>query len=182
MPQVAAIRYARALAEAVLGPKSKLDGKAALDELSRVDEMMRESPDLRNIFLSPAVQAKKKRAVVARFAEILPLDRLIRNFLYVLIDHHRIGMLAEVREAFATTLDERMGILRAQVSSAAPLDTQQQSALQTELSHLTGKQVLCDFQTDEELLGGVMARIGSTIYDGSVRAQLDRMRQRLVER
>jgi F-type H+-transporting ATPase subunit delta len=182
MAQAAATRYARALADAALDPKNRADARQVLNELGAFHRITQESADLKNILLSPAVQASKKRAVVARFADTLPLSRLVRNFLYVIIDHHRVGMLGEIHEAYESVLDERLGVVRADVKSAAPLDPQQQQVIARELSQVAGKQVRCTFDTDANLVGGVVARIGSTIYDGSVRAQLDSMRERLVAR
>lgn len=182
MPQAVSIRYARALADAVMAPESGLDPKAALAELQGFASMVAESTELRNVLLSPAVSNTKKRAVVARFAESLPLARLIRNFLYIVIDRRRADLLNDIAEAFEAALDERLGVVRADVKSAAPLNDRQQLELQQELSRVSGKQVRCDFSTDPELIGGVVARIGSTVYDGSVRTQLEGLRERLVAR
>ncbi len=182
MPQALSIRYARALADAVLAPGSGSDSKQTLAELRVFNDLVRESPELRHVLSSPAVSNKKKRAVVGRFADSLPLSRLVRNFLYVIIDRRRTGTLPDVAEAFEIVLDERLGIVRADVKSAAPLNDRQQSDLQQELSRLSGKQVRCNFSIDPELIGGVVARIGSTVYDGSVRSQLETLRERLVAR
>lgn len=182
MPQAIASRYAKALADSALDPKNGVEARQVLSELSTVSGMISESEDLRNILLSPAVQASRKRGVIGRFAGTLPLSRLVRNFMYVLIDHHRIGMIGEIREAYEAALDERLGIVRADVKSAAPLEAAQQTAIQAELSKVTGKQVRCSFETDPALVGGIVARIGSTVYDGSVRARLDSLRERLVTR
>src|SRR3982751_4005971 len=134
MPQAAANRYAHALADAALDPKNGADATRILKELDLFRQMTETSADLHNILLSPAVQASKKRAVVERFAGTLPLSRLTRNFLYVLIDHHRIPMLGEIHEALESELDERLGVIRADVKSAAPLDPRQQQAIAAELS------------------------------------------------
>lgn len=182
MPQAVASRYANALVDAVLSASPAVDPHQAAAELKFFEEMVNGASELRNILLSPAVSSARKRAVVARFAETMPLSRLVRNFVYVLIDHRRIRILDEVRAAFEFIVDERLGLVRADVKSAAPLADPQKNALQAELSRLTGKQVKCDYSVDPDLLGGVTARIGSTIYDGSVRAQLNSLRQRLVAR
>jgi F-type H+-transporting ATPase subunit delta len=182
MPQAVSIRYARALVDAVMAPKSELDPKQALAELRTFSAMVRDSAELRNVLLSPAVSNAKKRNVIGRFAASLPLARLIRNFLFVIVDRRRTDLLNDMADAFETALDERLGILRADVKSAAPLNDRQQSDLQQELSRVSGKQVRCDFSIDPELIGGVVARIGSTVYDGSVRSQLETMRERLVAR
>jgi F-type H+-transporting ATPase subunit delta len=182
MPQAVASRYANALVDAVQSASPPADPRQAASELKSFEEIVNGASELRNILLSPAVSSARKRAVVARFAETLPLSRLTRNFIYVLIDHRRIPMLGEIREAFELIVDERLGLVRAEVKSAAQLADPQRNALQAELSRLTGKQVKCNYSVDPELLGGVTARIGSTIYDGSVRAQLNSLRQRLVAR
>lgn len=180
MPQAVAARYASALADTVLDPKAKISPQQGVAELQSVESMVRENAELRNVLLSPAVSAARKRAVVARFAEALPLAPLIRNFLYVLIDRRRAGILSEVIAAFQAELDRRLGVARAQVQSAAPLSEPQRRDLERELSRLTGKQVQVDYSVDPALLGGVTARIGSTIYDGSVRTQLEGLRDSLV--
>jgi F-type H+-transporting ATPase subunit delta len=182
MPTAVSIRYARALAHAVTSPTSELDPKQALNELRTFSTMVRESKELRNVLLSPAVSNTKKRNVIGRFADSLPLSRLVRNFLYVIVDRRRTNLLDDMTDAFETALDERLGIIRADVKSAAPLSGRQQSDLQQELSRVSGKQVRCDFSIDLALIGGVVARIGSTVYDGSVRSQLETMRERLVAR
>ncbi|HYI96761.1 MAG TPA: ATP synthase F1 subunit delta [Bryobacteraceae bacterium] len=182
MPEAVSIRYARALADAVLSPTSEVKPAQALEQLRGFSNIVDGSAELKNVLLSPAVSNTKKRAVVARFAESLPLSRLVRNFLYVTIDRRRSDRLADMAEAFEAALDERLGIIRADVESASPLNDRQQSDLQQELSRLSGKQVRCDFSIDPELIGGVVARIGSTVYDGSVRSQLESLRERLVAR
>jgi F-type H+-transporting ATPase subunit delta len=182
MPQALSFRYARALADAVMDPKTGLDPKQALNELRAFTAIVRESNELRNVLLSPAVSNSKKRNVVARFADSLPLSRVVRNFLFVLVDRRRTDLLNDMADAFETALDERLGIVRADVKSASPLNERQQSDLQQELSRVSGKKVRCDFSIDPALIGGVVARIGSTVYDGSVRSQLETMRERLVAR
>ena len=121
-------------------------------------------------------------AVIGRFAGELGLSKLARNFLFVLVDRRRINLLHDIRAAFEAEIDERSGVVRAQVTSAAPLAGAERTQVQNKLSQMTGKQVRADFSVDEHLIGGVVAKIGSTIYDGSVRGQLDELRARLVSR
>jgi F-type H+-transporting ATPase subunit delta len=180
MPQAVASRYARALADAVLDVKSGLDAAQAKQQLRAFAEMVSGSAELREVLLSPAVSHSRKRALVSRFGSELGLSKLVRNLIFVLIDRRRIGMIDELLEAFETEVDARTGILRAKVTSAAPLDEAQRGAMQAALARLTGKQVRADFSTDESLIGGAVARIGSTVYDGSVRGQLQELRARLV--
>src|SRR5208337_810031 len=104
----------------------------------------------------------------------------IRNFTYVLIDHRRIAIIGEIREAFELHVDERLGFARAEVTSAAPLDHRVSANLEAELSRLTGKRMRLRFDVDPALLGGVVARIGSTVYDGSVRGGLRQLGRTLA--
>lgn len=180
MARAVASRYARALADLVFDPSKGLDPQTAASQLELFDEVLQSSPDLRIALLSPAVAPARKRAVVARLTERLGIARLVRNFLFVLIDHRRTPMLREIREAFQATVDERLGIRRAEVTSARELDESEQTLVAVQLGKLTGKRVRCRFALDEGLIGGVTARIGSTIYDGSVRGQLEALRRRLV--
>ena len=129
---------------------------------------------------SPAVASSKKRAVIARFAADLGLAPKVRNFIFVVIDHRRIAELSDIREAFEAAVDEQTGFVRADVASAQPLSDAQRGVLESQLSRLTGRRVRMQFATDESLIGGAVARIGSTVYDGSVRGQLATLRRRLT--
>jgi F-type H+-transporting ATPase subunit delta len=180
MRDAVANRFAQALADAVLAPGSGLEGRQAAGELRAFEELVRSSPELRHVMLSPAVTNSRKRALVSRFAATLAPSRLVRNFLYVIVDRRRADLLGEIATAFETVLDERLGYVRAEVASAAPLSPAQQADLQRALSDVAGKNVRCAFSVDPELIGGVVARIGSKVYDGSVRTQLQSLGQRLV--
>jgi F-type H+-transporting ATPase subunit delta len=175
-------RYAKALADAVLAPGSRTDPDKVLGELRAFKEIVDSSPELRNVLLSPAVPTARKRAVISRFASSLSLSTLVRNFLFVVIDRRRGDLLGEMAEAFEAALDERTGVVRTEVHSAVPLDQGQQAALGQQLSKLANRQVRCEFFVDPSLIGGVVARMGSTVYDGSVRTQLETLRERLTAR
>jgi F-type H+-transporting ATPase subunit delta len=180
MAHALASRYAEALADAVLAPGSPVDARQTAAELRSIEKLIQGSPELRNVLLSPAVPTARKRAVIARVTEAGGSSRMVRNFLYVLIDRRRTDLLAEAIEAFEAAIDERLGLVHARVTSAAPLTELQRADLQQALSQVAGKQVRCDFAVDPNLIGGVVARIGSTVYDGSVRTQLDSLGQLLV--
>jgi F-type H+-transporting ATPase subunit delta len=179
MISVAAGRYADALVEVVFAPHSGLDPREVREQLRTVEGLMAASADLRHVMLSPAVTASKKRRVIERLSAGLGLAPKVRNFLYVVIDHRRMDQLAGIREAYEAAIDERMGVVRADVVSARSLDDAQRASLEAELSKITRKRVRMEFSVDESLIGGVLARIGSTVYDGSVRGQLNAMRRRL---
>ena len=179
MATAVANRYARALVDAILAAGSPLPADEAVQQLRAVDQMIGESAELRTALLTPAIPNSKKRAVMARLlAQSAPM---IRNFVFVLIDHRRVGMIEEIREAFEQHLDERRGFVRAEVTSAEPLDAQRNSQVETALSQLTGKRMRLRFAVNPELLGGATARIGSTVFDGSLRGQLRQLKKNLTE-
>ena len=180
MASAVANRYGRALVDVVLAPGSPLKGEDAVAQLRAVEQMIAGSWELKNALLTPAIQTSKKRAVMARLLDQIQVSGFVKNFVFVVIDHKRIGMISEIREAFELLLDERLGFVRAEVSSAAALDEQRRSKLEAELSQLTGKRMRLRFAVEPELLGGVLARIGSTVYDGSVRGHLQQMRKQLT--
>ncbi len=180
MPSALAFRYARALADVVTKPESGIDAQAVAAELAGFERLIEESADLRTALESPAVPPPKKRAVVARLAKELPVSDVVRRFLFVLVDHRRAALLHDVVEAFEAVMDERLGIARADVASARPLSEGQQQQVIAGLAKLTGKQARARFRIESGLIGGVMARVGSTVYDGSIRGQLDALRQRLA--
>ncbi|HEY1342705.1 MAG TPA: ATP synthase F1 subunit delta [Bryobacteraceae bacterium] len=172
-------RYADALADVVTGNRSPVRPETAVEELRAFEAALKSSAELHTALESPAVAAGRKKAVVGRIVDILKLSKISRNFLFVLVDHRRIGALAEIIESFEETVDERLGLARAQVTSAGNLTEAQAGALREELERLTGKRVRMQFAVDQELIGGAITRIESTVYDGSVRGQLQSLRQRL---
>jgi F-type H+-transporting ATPase subunit delta len=180
MVSVAATRYARALAEVVLAQGSGLQAISVADQLKRMEDLLAVSPDLRHVLNSPAVANAKKRAVIGKLAGSLGLDNKVRNFLYVVIDHHRMHQISEIREAFEAVMDRELGLVRAEVTSAQPLDEAQQTTVRSRLEKLTGKVIRATYGVDGSLIGGVLARVGSTVYDGSVRGQLDGLRRKLI--
>ena len=182
MPEAVSYRYARALADAVLDPRNGLTAEKAKSELQAFDELVQSSHELQNALLSPAVAPPRKRTVIGRFAGELALSKLVRNFLYVLVDRRRVNLLHDIRAAFEAEIDARSGVVRAEVTSAAPLADAERAQVQAKLSAITGKQVRADFSVNQDLIGGVVAKIGTTIYDGSVRGQLAELRAKLVAR
>ncbi|HSW50705.1 MAG TPA: ATP synthase F1 subunit delta [Bryobacteraceae bacterium] len=175
-----ASRYSRALADLALNPARGLDASAVVEELSALEQVVAGSAELRNVLLSPAVAPARKRAVVARLAGQLGVSRLVLNFVYVIIDHRRTAMLTEIRQAFQALIDERTGSVEAGVTAARQLAAGERENVEASLGRLTGKKVRCKFSVDESLIGGLVARIGSTIYDGSVKGQLEALRRRLT--
>jgi F-type H+-transporting ATPase subunit delta len=173
-------RYANALVDVVLSPGSDISPAQTAVQLREFGAALRSSPDLRVLMASPAVATARKRIVIRRIADTLGFGRVARNFLLVLLDHRRAAALPEIIDAFEVILDERLGFVRADVRSAAELSAQQQQDLAARLAALAGKKVRLRPVVDPDLIGGVTARIGSTVYDGSVRGRLAGMRQRLA--
>jgi F-type H+-transporting ATPase subunit delta len=182
MTSAAAARYARALADVVMDPASNQKPGEALEELKAVDGLISDSAVLKAALITPAIPGSRKRAALGKLMEELAISKVIRNFLFVIIDHKRIPLLPQIREGFELALDERLGFERADVTSAAALNPVQSSELEVELARLAGKSVRVRYAVDESLLGGVVARIGSTVYDGSLRGQLQHMRRELITR
>jgi F-type H+-transporting ATPase subunit delta len=174
-----AARYANALADVVTAPGSPARSQDVISELRAFESALQSSPELQNALVTPAVPVGRKRAVVGRIADLLKLSRISRNFFFVLIDHRRIAALSQIIESFEAVLDQRLGFARAQVASARDLTDGQRAALSARLEQLTGKRIRMQFAVDQSLIGGVVARIGSTVYDGSVRGQLESLQRRL---
>ncbi|MBZ5585904.1 MAG: ATP synthase F1 subunit delta [Acidobacteriia bacterium] len=172
-------RYADALADVVTKGGSPLPPQDAAAQLHAFESALRESAELREILTTPAAPPSRKKAVVERIAGALQLSAIVRNFLFVLVDHRRTEALPGIIHAFELSIDERLGFARAEVTAARELSEKQRGALGAELERLTGKRIRMRFAVDESLIGGVVARIGSTVYDGSVRGQLESLERRL---
>ena len=169
-------RYAAALADVAVERKNSETIKR---NLAAFAEAFSSVADLRNALESPALNAEVKRKVIAEVAGKMGLDVAVRNFIYLVVDHRRTEILPEMEEAFLSELNERLGIVEAEVTSAHELNDDEKRQLRTVLEQRTGKKVEARFQIDGALLGGAIVRLGSTIYDGSVRDQLKRLREQL---
>lgn len=177
MLSAVASRYARALVDVVTEPGAGIDAETAKQQLRQVASLIATSSDLKGALLTPAVSPARKRAVIAKLIDVHPK---IRNFIYVVIDHRRVHEIPSIVEAFELLMDEHLGFVRADVSSATALTGAQQASLQAQLTRMAGREAKVKFKTDPALVGGVIARVGSTVYDGSVRGQLERLRTTLL--
>ena len=173
-------RYARALADVTTKPGAPVSPEKVTSELGDFLAALDASADLRHALASPAIPNKSKKTLVRHLSERLGLSVITRNFLLVVVDHRRTGMLREMLEAFQTQLDERLGIARAEVAAAQPVEDEQRAAIAERLGRLIGKQVRLNITVDPGLLGGAVARVGSTIFDGSVRGQLRALERKLA--
>jgi F-type H+-transporting ATPase subunit delta len=175
-----ASRYARALADVIA--KDKLDADAAVAQLRSLSDAFQASTALREVWESPAIATEQKQKVLdALAARAGVTERKLRNFVAVLIDHERIALLPGILAQAELELNARSGRIDAEIVSARELTPEQQSILLAEIARVTGKTVQPRYSTNKNLLGGVTVRVGSTIYDGSVRGQLERMRRQLIE-
>jgi F-type H+-transporting ATPase subunit delta len=181
MASAAANRYARALVDVVTAPGAA-NPQAVVAELKVFNALLSEHRELRILCATPAIAAAQKVAVIDKLAPLAGLSNVSRNFLKVVLDHDRMGDLGEIIEGFEAQLNERLGIAIAEITSARALDEGERQLLAAALKARTGRQVQVTFSQDPALIAGVVARIGSTVYDGSVRGQLDRLRSELTAR
>jgi len=170
-------RYARAFAEVVA--QRQMDADKTVQELTQVAELVGASHELRNVFLNPAVDHKQKISLLDAIIKRIGGAQALRNFVAVLIDHKRIGQIGEIAEQFERELDQRMGIAEARISSARELTAAEKKSLEQRLAEVTGKTIRATYQEDAGLLGGALVRVGSTIYDGSVRGRLQKIREEI---
>jgi len=176
MSVAVANRYARALAD-VVGPAG--DYRRTLGELEAFARLYRESAELREAFISPAVSLPIKTNILLRLAAELESSLVTRNFLRVLLAHYRMGLIEQVCRSFRKITNELLGIAEVRVTSASPLAGDEEAAVRERFRALTGKLVELRFQVDPDLVGGVVAQVASTVYDGSIRGELERMREKL---
>jgi F-type H+-transporting ATPase subunit delta len=171
--------YARAFADVVM--KTKADPARTLAELHSMESLLAESDQLRRVLENPSIPGEQKRAVVDAVIQKLGGSRPVRNFICVVTDHHRLPLFGEIVKQVEQELNERFGFVEAQVSSARPIGDSEKQLLEAEIAKLTGKKIRARYQQDPTLLGGAVVQVGSTIYDGSVNGQLERIREQLVE-
>ena len=179
MHRAAASRYAKALADLTTQPSSPVDPQQLISELRVFEQAYNASTDLRAILTTPAVPPARKRAAIQAIGERISLSRIARNFLCVLIDHRRTSAIGEIVGLFENLLDERVGVVRAEVRTAVALGEPDRVSLVERLSSLTRKKVRPGFTVDNSLVGGAVARIGSVIYDGSVLGRLEALGRQL---
>lgn len=170
-------RYARALADVIV-ERSETD--EVVKELIGFERMMSEHPQLRDVFASPVIATERKRAVLDELLARISPRQTSANFLRLLLDNSRLRDLDQMLNALSRELDTRMNIVSAEVTTAREIGQQEKAALQSQLKAATGKEVRLQFRTDPAIIGGVVTRIGSLVYDGSIKNQLAQMKKRLM--
>jgi F-type H+-transporting ATPase subunit delta len=172
------LRYARALLE--LGEESGTTG-AVLGELGSFFAAYQESVDLRNVLGNPSIEVEERKVLIRALGARMGLSALVTNFLQLLMDKDRSAALPSIFAAYQELADQKAGQVRAQVTSASALSDAQVARIKETLGRLSGKQVLVETQVDPALIGGVVTRLGGKVYDGSLRTQLEGLRQRAAQ-
>lgn len=175
--ETVARRYAAALADVTAGSSEMQTVKS---ELQTWEQMLDTNGDLQTAFRNPAISQADKEKVLESLIEKTKPTKTTGNFLRVLLRNSRLTELGEINRKFASVLEERSGIVSADITSARELSEAQKTDVLLNLELMTGKRMKLEFKTDESLIGGMVTRIGSTVYDGSVKTQLEELRQQLV--
>lgn len=171
-------RYAKALFSLAV-EKGRVEAWAA--SLLSLKEAVGVSPDLRDVLSNPVYSREQRRAIVEKLAAALSLEEEPTHLLYLLGDRNRLGYLAAIVDTFRDQADRHLGRVRATVTSAVKLDDLAAQAIAEKLSQATKAKVLLDRVVDPGILGGVVAQVGSIVYDGSVRTQLADLRRQLKQ-
>lgn len=175
--ETVARRYAVALADVVTKTG---ETNPVQSELKTWEQIINANSDLQTAFGNPAISQDDKENVLENLIEKTKPTKTTANFLRVLLRNSRLTEISEINEKFSSVLEERSGTISARITSARTLSDGEKAEMRTNLSKLTGKSVSLNFEIDETLIGGVVTRIGSTVYDGSVKTQLEELKQQMI--
>ena len=170
-------RYAKALLEIGIQQQTY---DALGKELDRAADTLRSSPELRNALENPVFSLEKRKLIMDELMRRLALSKTVRNFVMLLLDKGRIARLPDISRVYRGLVDEHAGRVRATVVSARPLDPMLETRLKTALEKQSGKVVIFEKREDPSILGGLITQLGDTLYDGSVRTQLQELREELL--
>jgi F-type H+-transporting ATPase subunit delta len=171
-------RYANAFADVVTA--AKLDTAAIDAQLTDFLATWDGSPELREFFENPAIPALQKVEILDKLNARLKLQKELRNLIAVLISNGRISNVKEVAVSYRSLLQQQLGIRPAEIVTARELDAKEREALVAEIAKLAGSKINASFTIDKSILGGTVVRVGSTVYDGSVRGRLERLKEALI--
>jgi F-type H+-transporting ATPase subunit delta len=171
-------RYARAFAE--VAESAKLDAAKAQQQMRDFADTLAGSSELREFLDNPSIEMPKKLKVLDAIAAGIGMFPQVRNFFAVILEHHRLTELDEILTEYGELADEHAGAVEARITSSRPLNAADRAQLEAQVAKLAGARVRASYAEDASLLGGAVVEIGSTIYDGSVRAQLQQLKKRLV--
>ena len=170
--------YARAFADVVF--MDHLDAARTVQEAEALAALISGNKELREVLETPSIPADQKRKLIDALTNRLSISKPVRNFLAVLIDHQRVRFLSAITKQFGHEINRRLGFAEADIVSARELTSAEHSSLESQVERLTRKKVRARYSQDPSLLGGAVVKVGSTIYDGSVRGQLERIKAALI--
>lgn len=170
--------YARAFTDVVMD--NQLDAAKTLAEAQQIAALARDNKNLREILETPTIPGEQKRALLDAIVKRAGISRPVRNFVAVLMDKGRVKLLSEIVARFAEDLNQRLGVAEADITTVRDLSAKERNELERDLAQATGKKIKAHYSEDRAILGGVIARVGSTVFDGSVKGQLERMKQLLA--
>ena len=175
--QTVARRYASALADVAIERREEREVQNELDQWA---SMIEANPQLKEALANPTVAYDQKRTVLEELISRTRVRETTASFLRVLLKNQRLSQLREVAARFGHVLDERGGVVAANVTTARPIPEELKNTLHETLTAATGRKVRLSFTTDETIIGGLVAQIGSTIFDGSVQSHLERLSEGLA--
>ncbi|HEY1800570.1 MAG TPA: ATP synthase F1 subunit delta [Terriglobales bacterium] len=170
--------YARAFVDVVFD--RQLDAGRAARELYSLAQLVASSKPLREVWQAPSIPPRQKRGLLDAIVAREGISREVRNFIAVLMDHRRMAFLGAIVKEFEQEMDRRLGFAEAEVITARELGETERRALEAQVEKLSGKKVRPRYSRDESLRGGAVVKLGSTIYDGSVKGRLERLREQLA--
>lgn len=177
--KTAAIRYARALFDVALAEKGDLE--RAEQELVGLNDLFAREPILQKVMLNPAVPVPRKRAAMTELTMQAKTSPMVGKLLVLLAERDRLSILPDLAVAFRDRLNTHRKVVRAEITTAAPLLPAQAQAIEERLAAVTGKKVTMTTKVEPAIIGGLVAKVGSTVYDASITRQLEKMKQRLVD-
>jgi F-type H+-transporting ATPase subunit delta len=173
-----ATRYARALLAALTDPD---ESRTADEFLASLAGVMEQSSEFRTVMQDPAFPRSSRKAVIDAIAEPHALPAALGRFLHTIIDNNRVGALPSIAAMYHEKREEALGIVPAEIATAVPLDDAAVARARRTLEKMTGRDVRLECKVEPELLGGAVTRVGSKVYDGSLRTQLAQLKRRLVQ-
>ncbi len=175
---VVSLRYAHAFASVAAG--SHLDTNAAQQQLQDFSGTFDGSHELREVLMNPSIPNEQKLRLLDAISGRIGMFPQVRNFIAVIMQHQRLEDLHEILAEYHTLADEQTSTTEAEITTAHPLNDEDRAELESQVAKLAGGHVRATYTQDATLLGGAVVRIGSTVYDGSIRAQLEQLKQKLV--
>lgn len=176
--RTAAARYARAVLDVATKESADLDKIAR--ELGEFNAFFAKQPALEGIMLNPAVPAPRKRAAMEEITKRSGFTPIVSKLLVLLADRDRLVLLKDISAIYRDLLAERQNVVHAEITSAEALSSERVNAIERRLATVTGKRVAMTTKVDKDIIGGVVARVGSTVYDASIATQLKKIRDRLT--